>query len=79
MHSAAPGPQRLVARVCVGRLELTAAAGGAGFFGPAPRIVIRSTRGSSDRSRHEAVLVVPPSFLQPCNPNPRTREPEPQP
>ena len=47
---------------CAGRLELTAAAGGAGFFGPAPRIVIRSTRGSSDRSRHEAVLVVPPCF-----------------
>jgi len=40
-----------------GRLEITAAAGGAGFFGPAPRIVIRSKRGSLDRSRHEAVLV----------------------
>ena len=56
------GPQHLVARLRAGRLEITAAAGGAGFFAPAPRIVIRSTRGSSDRSRHEAVLVVAPSF-----------------
>ena len=55
-------PQHLVARLRAGRLEITAAAGGAGFFAPAPRIVIRSTRGSSDRSRHEAVLVVAPSF-----------------
>lgn len=39
-----------------GRLEITAAEGGAGLFAPGPRIVLRSKRGSADRSRHEAVL-----------------------
>ena len=61
-HTLACTRSQLLGARLAGRLEITAAAGGAGFFGPAPRIVIRSKRGSLDRSRHEAVLVVAPSF-----------------